>query len=400
MALFLVLLLSIESFGAIVSDNDGSAFITKAEFDSLKNDFQAQIDSYNTSIDNKIDGAIAAYLAGLKIESKSSLHSILHQINLNKGGKFRTMSIVDPEQTNQISFDVYYEGWTNYSVDSKPKSGWRVKLNQTGSGKVWTYAEYQGAYYPVKYYSNSYIQISGSGIIFVADNESMGYANPMGNYPEKLGTSGGNSWSYFAQNARNAFAGYTLTGVYNGANNMSVYSAPAAVSHTKHKFLKEEDKMTQTALRDGTESKSMTVTRWATSEYSGGSPGTSASWTKWKWDTREIYDDELLCYPASVSYGNKVLLWEGLPIFTTQKEGEVTFKLKKTGTGSGAIRIKAGRFNNGALPSAESCVWSETAPAGAKTYDVKFKVKKDTEYWIKCDNNINVDAEDIVLISS
>ena len=67
MALFLVLLLSIESFGAIVSDNDGSAFITKAEFDSLKNDFQAQIDSYNTSIDNKIDGAIAAYLAGINM---------------------------------------------------------------------------------------------------------------------------------------------------------------------------------------------------------------------------------------------------------------------------------------------------------------------------------------------
>ena len=65
-ALFLVLLFSIESFAAIVSDNDGSAFITKAEFDSLKNDFQAQIDKYNTSIDSKIDGAIAAYLAGIK----------------------------------------------------------------------------------------------------------------------------------------------------------------------------------------------------------------------------------------------------------------------------------------------------------------------------------------------
>ena len=65
-SLFLVLLLSIESFGAVVSDNDGSAFITKAEFDSLKNDFQAQIDNYNTSIDAKIDGAIAAYLAGIR----------------------------------------------------------------------------------------------------------------------------------------------------------------------------------------------------------------------------------------------------------------------------------------------------------------------------------------------
>ncbi len=71
MALFLVLLLSIESFAAVVSDNDGSAFITKAEFDSLKNNFQNQIDQYNTSIDSKIDGAIASYLAGIKVEKES-----------------------------------------------------------------------------------------------------------------------------------------------------------------------------------------------------------------------------------------------------------------------------------------------------------------------------------------
>ena len=42
-------------FAVAVSDNDGSAFITKAEFDSLKNNFQSQIDSYNTGIDTKIE---------------------------------------------------------------------------------------------------------------------------------------------------------------------------------------------------------------------------------------------------------------------------------------------------------------------------------------------------------
>ena len=73
MALFLVVLMSINSFGAVVSDNDGSAFITKAEFDSLKNNFQAQIDQYNTSIDSKIDGAIAGYLSGIKLGKKNPL---------------------------------------------------------------------------------------------------------------------------------------------------------------------------------------------------------------------------------------------------------------------------------------------------------------------------------------
>ena len=72
-ALMLVLILCVESYAAIVSDNDGSAFITKAEFDSLKNNFQTQIDQYNTSIDAKIDGAIAAYLAGIRMSKKTDV---------------------------------------------------------------------------------------------------------------------------------------------------------------------------------------------------------------------------------------------------------------------------------------------------------------------------------------
>ena len=75
LATFLVVLMSIESFAAVVGDNDGAAFITKAEFDSMKNDFQSQLDRYNSSIDNKIDGAIASYISGIKIakESRKSL---------------------------------------------------------------------------------------------------------------------------------------------------------------------------------------------------------------------------------------------------------------------------------------------------------------------------------------
>ncbi len=81
LALFLVVLMSIDTLAAVVSDNDGSAFITKAEFDSLKNNFQAQIDTYNVSIDNKIDTAIANYLQGIKISKKSVLDNILNKLN-------------------------------------------------------------------------------------------------------------------------------------------------------------------------------------------------------------------------------------------------------------------------------------------------------------------------------
>ncbi len=61
-----IICLSMSVYAAAVSDNDGSAFISKSEFDSLKNNFQAQLDKFNTSIDTKLDNAIASYLAGVK----------------------------------------------------------------------------------------------------------------------------------------------------------------------------------------------------------------------------------------------------------------------------------------------------------------------------------------------
>ena len=96
LALFLVVLMSIESFGAVVGDNDGSAFITKAEFDSLKNDFQSQIDQYNTSIDAKIDGAIASYLNGISVSKTSENAFALG------GGDY--VLIIDSDKINDLSW--------------------------------------------------------------------------------------------------------------------------------------------------------------------------------------------------------------------------------------------------------------------------------------------------------
>lgn len=73
LSLILVAFWCVNNFAAIVSDNDGSAFITKAEFDSLKNNFQTEIDKFNTSIDSKIDNAIASYLSGIKVTKITEL---------------------------------------------------------------------------------------------------------------------------------------------------------------------------------------------------------------------------------------------------------------------------------------------------------------------------------------
>lgn len=112
-SIILILLLSINTFGAIVSDNDGSAFVTKAEFEALKISFNKQIDEYNASIDGKIDGAIAAYLAGINISELPT--NYIDKLNSSTANGFRFINKIDDvgqatittDTTFNVAFDIY-----------------------------------------------------------------------------------------------------------------------------------------------------------------------------------------------------------------------------------------------------------------------------------------------------
>ena len=97
LCLIFAFLLSINSFAAIVSDNDGSAFVTKAEFEALKNNFADQVDNYNDSIDSKIDGAIASYLAARvgKKEKENILNQSWEEISFINGVLNNTFKLPD-----------------------------------------------------------------------------------------------------------------------------------------------------------------------------------------------------------------------------------------------------------------------------------------------------------------
>lgn len=91
----LILMFGFTSYSAVISDNDGSAFITKAEFESLKESFVKQINNYNESIDKKIDGAIASYLAGINMTSKT-YYDIIYKDNDTKTINFMN-GVIKPE---------------------------------------------------------------------------------------------------------------------------------------------------------------------------------------------------------------------------------------------------------------------------------------------------------------
>ena len=168
-ALFLIFALSLNSFAAIVSDNDGSAFITKAEFDSLKNSFQSQIDQYNTSIDAKIDGAIAAYLAGIKVETetiKSIFTRSWENVTLINGTKQQTYAYPNIS----ASIGIFNNRYNEISYDD-PLRDWYIGANFDSSVGTLADADIRNAY-SSKGYGNQLAKMLYSYIYYNYTNAS------------------------------------------------------------------------------------------------------------------------------------------------------------------------------------------------------------------------------------
>lgn len=150
LALFLIVLISIESFGAVVGDNDGMAFVTKVEFEALKDNFDSQIDNYEASIDRKIDGAIASYLAGIRLNTKETLTNIYENLggekirfgspNITPTTKPVTGYALFFENGDKYGVSVTYIGGGNYAIRDPKDSRWTNNGGQV-LGKVLIYKE-------------------------------------------------------------------------------------------------------------------------------------------------------------------------------------------------------------------------------------------------------------------
>lgn len=90
-----VILCIFKSGAAIVSDNDGSAFVTKSEFEILKKNLSGQIQNYNDSVDLKIDGAIASYLTGIRTAMPPE--NLWEKVLMQTGGKIRFRNSAEGE---------------------------------------------------------------------------------------------------------------------------------------------------------------------------------------------------------------------------------------------------------------------------------------------------------------
>lgn len=177
--ILLLIILSNVVLASAVSDNDGAAFITKAEFDSLKNTFQARLNEYNSGIDNKIESAISAYISGAKEEKTSNLTSILNKIN---------QKFVDSKTLNwpKSQLDMYYKyfinlgmmagRWTTansfsqvqYLTGAINAPNWRTVGSTSGKGVYYYGTKTDDGYYVMTNYTNSMPYSSLMGVFTTA----------------------------------------------------------------------------------------------------------------------------------------------------------------------------------------------------------------------------------------
>ena len=142
-------------FAAVVSDNDGAAFITKAEFDSLKNTFQSQINGFNSNIDNKIESAINAYLSGIKV---------------GKTSKINTAFVLDGDKDKNI----ICVGKTNNFNNMTNELYADDKIFEIFAGVYRTSAYYMQDTYDTFCFQASYTKGNNSNYLFVLDKDNTG----------------------------------------------------------------------------------------------------------------------------------------------------------------------------------------------------------------------------------
>ena len=117
LAFFLVALMNINAY-ATTTSNDGSAFVTKAEFDDMMKKFNDNMETYNAGLNAKIDDAISNYLAGMSTYATKTLDNYWKTIKESKSNIYWTSSTTYAYSPNkcQPKHDFVYEEMSRMSA--------------------------------------------------------------------------------------------------------------------------------------------------------------------------------------------------------------------------------------------------------------------------------------------
>ena len=408
-ALFLVVLLSCESFAAVVGDNDGPSFITKAEFDSLKNTFQTQIDRYNSSIDNKIDGAIAGYLSGVKVAKKEELKSLINGLGIG----FVNSAKIDFPSTTKGSYMRYFINMgmcklyvseanslsqLQYLTGGSNNPQWKT-VNSSSQGVFYLGELTDSSNYKVKQWIKSEPFASVNGVVTSGSSTVTGTSFSI---PSKTFTNADSNAFMTSSDTWTPTVGVSHTiNVAKGFGVKDAYTTPTlnlitggALSTTNEYFVKnlEINKPSSSDYTDvsadfcGYEVQKSGV-GWTTSSNRN---------TKLRVYNHQSYSmqrTKIIQEKITGIMNKDIFYYNGCPLFTTpSKDGKVRLKLKFTNSGSKqtVFKIKDDKFDNtaisdsGAITDVTNYDLSKTVKvnAGAEV-TLNFDVTGEKTYWIK-----------------
>ena len=401
LCLLFAFLFSINSFAAIVSDNDGSAFVTKAEFEELKNNFSAQINNYNNSIDNKIDGAVAYYLAG--ITKKNEHLDNLYEVCGGEKIRFGKPNI-NPRQEPITGWAMYFVNcYTNGFVRLSRgagfvgiKNGGASEWSSSGQGQMGRFIEYSQDSSGNRYMLVSHREMcqavyeggwySNTNYKYVTQEYPYGSEPPFYKQPVAVGAYSGVD-CYLSE--------YRPDGVYNQWDDLNWYTSSWDVNTANDVYFVSEDNY-----------KKLTKYRTISDQSDSTGGGTdlySVTFSNiriygWDWIMGKYTD---YCPGFFNGTGYAVKCFGGVPFFNAERAGNVTieniefarsdttaaspiyFAISDTPfTNSSTIKgnVKFDKVTNATLDDASNNLY--VANTGAKV-KIEFPVEKGKTYYIK-----------------
>ena len=429
-AIMLVLFMNINTYAAIGA-NDGSAFVTKAEFDALVNTFNEQMDSYENSVVSKIDGAIANYLASLSSTATYPQNLLVN--NLSKYKFTNTWNLWtgsdDCELGDQMKFDIYIACMQTSTGDWGARGiEWSAYINGGSKGsKTSKYVLVS----PSIYDSNEYI-INGRMKSIMVSSAKGTYTN--GSLGSDPNTTPGmfSPYDLYDTNQSEKFGSLSinLTGSPGGISTtipvvVSFDSqdtietsidtinllAGGVVPTGKKLYLVKNSEINNKKVNDRS-NKGTSNSGWIKMIANGGATKYNAAnpyesyytVTGYYHKYYEVADDigytKFIVDDISSTADKVSSYYSGLPLFkaTTDGDATVVFKLNGDTSAKHKFEIRAEQFDNNAITPGVSTLVDASAsyvdsqgnviknvyeiPSGCEV-TVKFKAKRDIIYWIK-----------------
>ena len=416
LAVLMVIILNATSYAA-VGANDGSAFITKSEFDALVNTFNEQMDTYEGSLVSKIDGSIANYLAGMSNVMLLNLTDYATSV-ANQGSKYVTFYNYPTTDAFTVSNKNNYgkagSFYMKYVGNNAAPSQYTNMFRESSAGfeRAFQYTDFGSKNYLYllmnnetisdsdsgydgnaaflqeveSYYNLIYIRNEASGISYVAGSavnsstlqsgtnkshtvsvpNQNKYAGTFNNVEStKVGNSTVNTTATISEdwtsNGEQSFkgAGYPST---NKIKSQTLY----AVNNANKTYF-DGDQQTITGCQASNAGGKFYTFNNGNGNYGSYTASSGFTWTyKYYWHKIFTTDSTKLSnYGASQVINKAVRLYNGVPLTRVYLPGEVKFNVTVTNTvgNDTYLTISDEPFDN------DNRYSTKTYTAGGKTYD-------------------------------